>query len=381
MSDVLIDRIKERLATLEVSARSASLRAGLGPDAIRSILNGSSKSPRADTLSALAGALRCDVNYLLGNVEEPGNPIGPPPTDSVPLPLPFKGYIEADAWLGELAAHRRTRFDLPGMPHLDPALEYRAAQQWLEQLNDDTMSLVFPRGTFIHLVDHEAAGRQIARYDFVKVVRTIKTGIHTLREYTLKQYDLDGNGHPILCSRRTRPAWNDIWHLDTNEEEGLHSPKIVALALLGIIVPPSGVPDGYTPPILENNSALADGPRDQFEIDLEKRRSAQRAAEQALAKAELRQLGIEPPREASDIPRAIRQISVQTEDGAPTQAGLEGVTALISTIFLAAGLGWRELRETQAKAPGFRVEVLRAIMALKIDPEYVAMGRWAMRDE
>lgn len=65
-------RISERLSATNQTARGASLKAGLGADAIRIILTGRSISPRAENLSALAGALNCDIRYLLGEVEEPG---------------------------------------------------------------------------------------------------------------------------------------------------------------------------------------------------------------------------------------------------------------------------------------------------------------------
>ncbi|NNE82471.1 MAG: hypothetical protein HKN28_00720 [Alphaproteobacteria bacterium] len=60
----LIDRINERLAALGLKARTASLRAGLGPDAIRSIQRGKSRYPRTDTLAKLAPVLGTSLEYL-----------------------------------------------------------------------------------------------------------------------------------------------------------------------------------------------------------------------------------------------------------------------------------------------------------------------------
>lgn len=65
------ERVQERLSTLGLSARAASLRAGLGPDAVRTILDGRSQSPRAARLHALAEALECDAAYLLGEDASP----------------------------------------------------------------------------------------------------------------------------------------------------------------------------------------------------------------------------------------------------------------------------------------------------------------------
>ena len=68
---ILQDRVAARLAELRRSPRDVSLKAGLGPDAIRTILKGRSRSPRGETLAALASELECDVAYLLGTQDTP----------------------------------------------------------------------------------------------------------------------------------------------------------------------------------------------------------------------------------------------------------------------------------------------------------------------
>lgn len=60
----LIDRINERLAALGLRPRTASLRAQLGADAIRSIQRGKSQYPRTDTLAKLAPVLGTTLEYL-----------------------------------------------------------------------------------------------------------------------------------------------------------------------------------------------------------------------------------------------------------------------------------------------------------------------------
>jgi phage repressor protein C with HTH and peptisase S24 domain len=64
MNQGLIDRINERLAAVGLRPRTASLRAGLGADAIRSIQRGKSQSPRTDTLAKLAPVLETTLEYL-----------------------------------------------------------------------------------------------------------------------------------------------------------------------------------------------------------------------------------------------------------------------------------------------------------------------------
>ena len=66
MSKNLVDRIDERLAALGMSARAASLAAGGSADLIRSLKNGSTRSPRAETLIRLASVLETTPDWLLG---------------------------------------------------------------------------------------------------------------------------------------------------------------------------------------------------------------------------------------------------------------------------------------------------------------------------
>jgi transcriptional regulator with XRE-family HTH domain len=75
MSERIIGRIQGRLDALGLSARAASLQAGLGADGIRNILRGKSESPRGTTLVKLAEVLQCSVSYLAG--EEAVEPTPP----------------------------------------------------------------------------------------------------------------------------------------------------------------------------------------------------------------------------------------------------------------------------------------------------------------
>lgn len=70
---LLPDRIKERLAATGKTARGASLEAGLSPEAVRTMLDGRSKSPRAENLAALAEVLDCDLAYLAGGETAEGS--------------------------------------------------------------------------------------------------------------------------------------------------------------------------------------------------------------------------------------------------------------------------------------------------------------------
>jgi len=66
------NRIRTRLAALELTPRAASLRANRQPFAVRDILSGKNGNPKADLILDLARALVCSADYLLGLSEEPG---------------------------------------------------------------------------------------------------------------------------------------------------------------------------------------------------------------------------------------------------------------------------------------------------------------------
>jgi len=107
----LIERVKAVMAAKGLKARAWSLLASrlLGsedPDIVRNILRGKSKSPRGDTLMALAQAAGIDVNYLMLRSNEmggegSGGPLtesGPPERNATPAPLqpPARGDMPKD---------------------------------------------------------------------------------------------------------------------------------------------------------------------------------------------------------------------------------------------------------------------------------------------
>jgi transcriptional regulator with XRE-family HTH domain len=89
----LAARIQVRLDQLGFTARAASIKAGLKPDAIRNIVRGKSQNPRGDTLRSLAQALDCSVRYLVDDdlIEDTPSDDYLPPNLSPPgyAPVPY----------------------------------------------------------------------------------------------------------------------------------------------------------------------------------------------------------------------------------------------------------------------------------------------------
>jgi hypothetical protein len=75
MTFSLSDRIKSQLAKLDKNPSSVALEAGLGRSAVRDIIVGKVDHPRIDTLKKLTGPLKCSLDYLTGDTEDPGEPI------------------------------------------------------------------------------------------------------------------------------------------------------------------------------------------------------------------------------------------------------------------------------------------------------------------
>ena len=69
---IVANRIRARLAALELTPRAASLRANRQPFAVRDILSGKNSNPKADLILDLARALVCSTDYLLGSSDQPG---------------------------------------------------------------------------------------------------------------------------------------------------------------------------------------------------------------------------------------------------------------------------------------------------------------------
>lgn len=84
VSDLLRQRIGERVSALKISWRRASLEAGLEAGYIQDIITGRAKDPGEEALASLAAVLKCAPAYLLGQSDELIGAGGPAHT-SVPL--------------------------------------------------------------------------------------------------------------------------------------------------------------------------------------------------------------------------------------------------------------------------------------------------------
>lgn len=69
--DVLVTRLKSRMAEMNTNASKVSVEARLGKTAVRDIVAGKSRKPTMDTIARIAKVLDCTLAYLVGDVDEP----------------------------------------------------------------------------------------------------------------------------------------------------------------------------------------------------------------------------------------------------------------------------------------------------------------------
>jgi hypothetical protein len=80
LTQILRQRIGERIGSLKISWRQASIDAGLGDGFIQDLITGRAKDPPEQAIVSLAAALKCSPAYLLGHPEEsPLEPEQPTP--------------------------------------------------------------------------------------------------------------------------------------------------------------------------------------------------------------------------------------------------------------------------------------------------------------
>jgi hypothetical protein len=235
-ASILQKRIAERLNTLGTNPRAASVAAGLGPDAVRTILDGRSRQPRADRLAAIASVLACDVRYLLGTVSEPWSTESQAAAQLIkerakiarePHPsrvLRLRQSVAVGVW--------RRSGDYVERPSAEVLLVNLKkagadADQWLERMTDTSMEVIIPKGSLVHVVsadnceDHVwRSGRCVVveRWDGEFVERSIRQII-------------DGDpGEMILASRPGQRGSPESFTEQPDTSQPRHT-RIVALCL------------------------------------------------------------------------------------------------------------------------------------------------------
>jgi hypothetical protein len=70
VTQILKQRIGERVGALKISWRKASIDAGLGVGFIQDIITGRAQDPSEQAIASLAAVLKCSPAYLMGQSDE-----------------------------------------------------------------------------------------------------------------------------------------------------------------------------------------------------------------------------------------------------------------------------------------------------------------------
>lgn len=177
MESVVVTRIRERLTALDVSATGAEMKDalrkfGINWGAINDILIGKSKNPSAKTLLQIAKALRCDIEYLLG---EQDHPHIKSPIETL-IGIRIIGIVEAGTF-------RRKSQDLDErfspVIHAPPSKNYPNNKHFALRIADRGMDLAKPpilEGMHVVCVDVVDANIELESGKLYAVERTLDGG-------------------------------------------------------------------------------------------------------------------------------------------------------------------------------------------------------------
>lgn len=220
----IADRITERMEALDLNPNSTAIKAGLPRDAVRDILSGKSKNPRADTLAKLSRALECDPAFLLDIPALRPKP-QPSPTDAGEWELPIRFEVAAGAWMAVDEMHDQPLGHRPAS-RIKPFEDF---PQWLEQVRGDSINKLIPDGGFAHVVDAIALHYAPRQDDLVVVVRTRAQGAFI--ERTVKQVDLR-SGELELWPRSHSPQWSS----PLRPIEGMEGDDEATVIIAGLVI-------------------------------------------------------------------------------------------------------------------------------------------------
>lgn len=127
-----IDRIKQRLADLDMSPRKASLLAGSSQDLIRGLLRGSNRTVRGDHLVGLARALKVSESWLITGEEQQEADM-----PKMSFGVRFGGVVEAGTFRPQNDHSQDEDYRMVPMPH-DP--RYPRREQYAFSVVGDSMT-------------------------------------------------------------------------------------------------------------------------------------------------------------------------------------------------------------------------------------------------
>jgi transcriptional regulator with XRE-family HTH domain len=217
----LINRLEKLMAEQEISPSALSLAIGGGREAVRMILTGRSKNPRSDTLTKLARELGVSLQYLLGETDEKGQA----PSLSMQLSegpgLLIRHRVQAGAYYPVYEADESI-----GTCNLPINNRFPADQQWGEEVVGDSIDLIYPHGSVLHVVSLAGSGYMPRNGQLVIVAHQKDGG---LMERTVKRVFRQNDQYELI-GMSSNPKWNTPIPMPDRESE--HE----TIAIVGLVI-------------------------------------------------------------------------------------------------------------------------------------------------
>lgn len=196
----LLFNIENIIKEKNISERKACINAGISPDFIRDMRR-NGNFPKVDKLIKLANSLNISIDYFLNAL----NPKSSPP--SLTLQNPFislkiiyiKGNIEASQWIQkvEWPQSEWIIFPIPENP------EFKNAKSFALNIRDESMNLLYPKGSIIIAVNFSDLERAPKDGECVVIIRYDK--LTNCYEQTLKIVEIKENGKIFLWPYSNNP--------------------------------------------------------------------------------------------------------------------------------------------------------------------------------
>ncbi len=241
MNSELLRRIDELLRARHVSARAASLRAGLGPDYLRD-LRRRTRQPAAEKLLALERSLDAPRHYFvdaIGNDTEKSTAISDSSELSKELHLAtiyVKGAVQAGVWREAFEWSADDWFSVT----VPADNRFPETQKFGLLVRGTSMDRLYPPGTIIIAVRFDDIADVPQSGQRVVVLRRSASGEF---EATLKEYEVDSHGRHVLWPRSTDPEFQSPFILAEPPGTRSDSPGLPPTVSAGTLPQAAGAAD------------------------------------------------------------------------------------------------------------------------------------------
>lgn len=197
--ELLLQRIDERLAALDISERKACLNAKVDPGSIQRIRHRGT-APKIATLAALEKELRVPTNYF---VDAAKVGVGTSPAQlSLSRPLEtiyVRGFVQAGVWRPAVEWDAQDWYAYT-VPH---DTRYPGVNRYGLEVRGSSMNLRYPDGTIVVVARYADIGEMPQPGDKVIALRRARTGDEY--EATVKELVRDERGRYWLWPRSDDP--------------------------------------------------------------------------------------------------------------------------------------------------------------------------------